>query len=225
MPEVVKLFDKVVLLMYETSADAAKAFVRVQEHYECQDDDFRGKTFTLGEFREWYTDKTGQWSYYKDWQGFNVPCEKFAAFLNGSFDPLMQEEAELIELVRYLDPAFYIIGLGKDADADVLGHEVAHALYATDLKYRENVHRICAEYDADRQGIEDWKGTEALLAKLTAMGYGENVLFDECHAYLAASRDWLREQDGLDVPWELSSRLRSNLLRTLENANLDIPIK
>jgi hypothetical protein len=213
-----KVFDKVLLLNYDSSETAARAFCRVQEHYESSSSQFKGKVFTLREFREWYTDQYGQWSYYKDWQGFNVPCKMFRPFILGSFDPLLPEEQELVEMVRYLDPEYYVIATGPDADEDVIEHEIAHALYATDHEYRTNVERIFDEFHNDvfsKVYGDDPPSLTPLMDKLKSMGYNDSVIHDECHAYMAASQGWLRKQD-LRLPWELASRLRSNLLRRIE---------
>lgn len=219
-PTVTKIFDKVLLLVYEKRSDVAKAFCRVQEHYECQDAEFRGQTFTLGEFREWYTDKFGQWTYFKDWSGFNVPADQFKKFIAGSFDPLTEHEAELVKIMRYVDPAYYVIATYAKAKEDVFLHETAHALYATDPHYRSRVNLIFAELDNEiyeaKKNEEKYTTLDPLVAKLKQMGYADNVIMDEVHAYLATDQEWLREEN-IDYPRETASRLRSNLLRIVED--------
>ncbi|OGZ16930.1 MAG: hypothetical protein A3H76_05890 [Candidatus Lloydbacteria bacterium RIFCSPLOWO2_02_FULL_54_12] len=51
----------------------AMTFVRMQEYYESGSPRFRGRIFTLGEFKDWYRKERGRWSYANDWSGFNVP--------------------------------------------------------------------------------------------------------------------------------------------------------
>lgn len=213
-PEIIKVKDKILLLKYKKKSDLARAFVRVQEHYESPV--FEGKIFTIGEFRRWYADKFGTWSYYKDWTGFNVPVAMFQQFINGTFDPLTKQEKALVKIVRYLDPSYYIIAVHTTAPEDVYLHEVAHALYATDLAYREKVDQYFREYE-DERDLEDPQdpGLEPLLAKMRELGYNEKVIRDECHAYMAASSAWLNENEVL-YPIHLASRLKSNLLRAIE---------
>lgn len=72
-----KITDKINLLVFENQKELASTFVRFQEHYESPE--FAGKTFSLEEFKEWYIKnsekgrETGEFTYYEDWSGFNIP--------------------------------------------------------------------------------------------------------------------------------------------------------
>lgn len=226
MPKVEMFKDlPIVMLTYKTQNELARAFVRVQEFYESPA--FKGTIFTLGQFREWYAAKHGTWSYYKDWNGFNVPSKMFELFIRGTFDPLSKEEKALIKIVKYIGDGQYVIATHKDADNEVGEHELAHALYACDRQYRSNVDRYFKEHEDEviesirndeAEGSAAYSGPtslDKLIAKMNELGYNDTVVRDECHAYLAASTGWLRDE-GVEYPMRLASNLRSNLLRSLE---------
>lgn len=218
MPQIEKFRSSIVMLMYETQEELTRAFCRVQEHYESPE--YAGKVFTLGEYREWYARKNGSWTYFTDWDGFNVPTSAFELFIKGTFDPLTKEESELVEIVRYLGPGMYVIASYQGAPDDIREHELAHALYATDVPYRANVERYFKEHEqmmADDNPRAQYDALDGLIAKMRELGYNDKVIRDECHAYMAASQKWLREEN-ITFPSELASYLRSNLLRSLEDA-------
>jgi len=51
--------------------------LRFEEYYESPR--FKGRIFTFDEYRKWYVKnspkgkKTGRFTYYSDWSGFNIP--------------------------------------------------------------------------------------------------------------------------------------------------------
>lgn len=195
--EVIKVSDKITLLRYPTQEELGKAFVRLQEHYESPQ--YKGKIFTLGEYRRWYADRFGAWTYYSDWSGFNMPGDNFKPFLDGLFDPLSAEETQLVELFRGKQGPFYVIGTSVGASADVLPHELCHALWATNKKYVMDVRAAIKA-----SGIS-LKKIHKLLSE--TLGYHQSVIEDETQAYICASSDWLKEH-GVDVPAELVQLLQ-----------------
>ena len=176
-------------VIYDTQENLGKALCRFQEHYESPE--FRGKVFTLGQFREWYCQFRGAWTYYQDWSGFNFPSSNLFEFRRGSFDPLTPEESEFFELVRYRRDKFYIIGTSEDCAADIIPHERLHALWYTNDEYNEKVNEYLSTMypSVYRPIIEHFK----------KLGYHEAVHMDELHAYLGASMDYLKECK-LDTP-------------------------
>ncbi|MEK7106247.1 MAG: ABC transporter ATP-binding protein, partial [Patescibacteria group bacterium] len=56
----------------------ASTFLRFQEHYESPK--FRGQFFSLEEFMDWYAEEYGNFTYYKDWTGFNIPSYILKSF-------------------------------------------------------------------------------------------------------------------------------------------------
>jgi hypothetical protein len=172
-------------------------FLRFQEHYESPN--FSGKTFTLSDFKNWYrsTQEHGQFSYYTDWAGFNLPSYVLSPFYKGAFSPLSPaEEALLSRLPRSSGEKYYVIATAGEIDSGVLRHELAHGLYYTNTEYR-------AEVDSVLESVN----LAPVERFLDEAGYAQQVFKDECHAYLG---------DSLD---ELSSFLREADLTSYEEVN------
>ena len=167
----------------------ARCFCRFQEHFESPK--FRGKVFTLGEFREWYKEsqgEDGQFSYYQDWNGFNIPSYVFDAFKRGLFDPLTEDEQYLLNLFKDKDYEFYVIGTHSGDDKESLRHEMCHALYYLNSEYKKEVQEYLVNFDLRK--LNKW---------LLEMGYCEEVLLDECHAYLASDSTYLKKDHGIVI--------------------------
>jgi hypothetical protein len=159
------------LLRFKTQYELAATFLRVQEHYESPK--FHGRIFSLEQYMDWYAARYGDFTYYKDWSGFNVPSTAFATFYRGKFDPLSEKEKQLLRLFENLRDRFYVIGIHESGAKSTLAHELAHALFFTDSAYRDAVRAAMRGYD-----------TSALERKLAEVGYGKHVIPDEVQAYL-----------------------------------------
>lgn len=115
----------------------ASTFLRFQEYYESPK--FRGKFFSLEEFMDWYAEECGNFSYYQDWGGFNIPSSILKPFRVGKFDPLSTKENLFLKLFEKIQEPFYIIGVVKPFDLTTLKHEFVHGLFYTDEAYRDRV--------------------------------------------------------------------------------------
>jgi hypothetical protein len=174
-----KITTGINLLRFNTQRDLASTFLRFQEHYESPR--FRGKVFTLEEYKEWYTQnspegrKTGEFTYYDDWDGFNIPSYVLTPFYQGKFDPLSRKEKTLLELLEEESKKFYVIGVfGEPKRAEVtLKHEIGHGLFYTSPSYKEEVLRLTKQFDLRKLKRE---------LQSTA-GYHPDVMEDEIHAY------------------------------------------
>ncbi len=177
-------------LNFPTQQGLASTLLRFQEHYESPQ--FREKIFSLDEFQRWYTAnstngrKTGKFTYYDDWGGFNFPSYVLDPFYRGLFDPLSKPERFFLD--RFEDKAetkFYVIGTFGDGDA--LEHEIAHGLFYIDEKYKAKTLRVLASMDQeDRTKISNFLRDEA--------GYHNEVIDDEIHAYLATDQDYFTDE-------------------------------
>jgi hypothetical protein len=177
-----EIMPRVYHLEFPTSRELAGTFMRVQEHYESAE--FHGKVFTKAEFLAAYAKVPhGSYSNYYNWDGFNVPFSAFARFYAGEFDPLDASEKALLKLVSGLH-AEYVIGTVKGGGA--LRHERAHALYATNPRYRAEARTLLKS--ADLAGIS---------AMLKRLAYHSSVWEDEAHAWLGAPAEDLKAE-GLD---------------------------
>lgn len=161
----------------DSQEELGLTFMRFQEYYESPNPDFKGKIFTQGQLRKWYSESYGTNTYHHDWTGFNIPSSVLTPFKDGLFDPLTDQENHLLELFRYRNDNFYIIGA---QNAATLRHELSHALYASNEKYRNEINRFLKH---NRQKIK--KASKYILDK----GYCEEVLFDELQAYITDNED------------------------------------
>ncbi len=191
--------DKVHLLTFQTQLEVTSTFLRFQEHYESPK--FAGMVFSLDEYKEWYVKnspngiKTGEFTYYADWSGFNIPGEILKPFYEGKFHPLSEAEQIILDMFKDEENPFYIIGVHKESKSfeKLLQHETAHGLYFTNLEYKQKVLEIISRYDT----------TEVREKLLESGGYGENVLDDEVHAYSISGGKSL----GANIPEELSKEM------------------
>lgn len=161
--------------------DLAMTFVRMQEWYESPK--FHHRNFSLEEFMRWYSKKygKGQFTYPKDWSGFNIPSTAFEAVIEMA--DLSKVEMDLFFALEHMGvlsesdtlggpKPFYLIGTKKGADPEDLKHEIAHGRFFVSDRYRRAVLRALRRCD-----------TRPLEAVLLKKGYGRWTLKDEVHAY------------------------------------------
>lgn len=200
--------EKIYLLVFDTQENLAKTFLRFQEHYECPK--FKDKVFTLDEFKEWYVEQKGSFSYYSDWNGFNIPSRVLDLFRQGKFDLLTKEENKFLEAFDTAKDPYYIIGIHKEGEHGTLTHEIAHALFTVDPTYKTQVLSTIAEYDI--------KDIEAELREKS--GYHEDVIKDEVHAYAIDSGAKLATR----IPFGLRERLRAHFARACQRNAVDFDV-
>lgn len=152
-------------------------FMRFQEYYESPNPEFRGKIFTLGQLRRWYSETHGSNSYHSHWVGFNFPSSVLKPFKDGLFDPLTSEEQGLLHLLKYRGDDFYIIGAQTSS---ILRHELSHALYASNTNYKNEIDNFLTK---NKKKIV--KPSKYILNK----GYSKHVLYDELQAYITDNDD------------------------------------
>ena len=186
---------KIFLLRFKTRREQNSTFLRFQEHYESPL--FRGKIFTLAEYRKWYTKWKGKFSYYSDWSGFNIPSYVLKPFYDGKFNPLSEKEKKLLKLFEKKKGDFYIIGVFGNLRTSALKHEVAHGLFYTNKEYRKKVLRVLRKCDLKK-----------MKKRLKVKGYDDSVLEDEINAYAVYSFGIFQ----LNFPSGLEEELRSLFL-------------
>jgi hypothetical protein len=152
-------------------------FMRFQEHYESSNPEFKGKVFTLGSLKKWYSETYGANTYHQHWVGFNFPSYVLNPFKAGLFDPLTTEETRLLDLFRYRQDRFYIIGAQTNS---ILRHELSHALYASNAKYRQEI---------DNFILQNKSKLKKTIKYILDKGYCKDVLNDEIQAYITDNED------------------------------------
>lgn len=166
---------------FDTQYELASTFLRFQEHYESPK--FRGKIFSLERFMDWYAKQKGNFTYYQDWHGFNLPSSAFVPFMKGAFDPLLEKEKRLLKILAKEKGRFYIIATFRGDAPDTLDHELCHALYFLDDEYRRGVLQILKGKDV-----------RPVHGYLEMKGYHRAVWADETNSYLATDFAWLKRK-------------------------------
>lgn len=174
-------------------SDVARIVVRPQVHYDNKE--FKGKIFSLDEFKKYYSgDK--EFTYYYDWNGFNMPDNAIKKFLDGKFNPLSPEEKWLMDNIRdNVDTSnpYYILGYSND-DKPTVNHERAHALYYLSPEYKKEADGIVDSIPKSELGT--------LNEFLRVRNYHPSVYEDEMQAYLMADKDYLIKYNGWSPVYE-----------------------
>jgi len=162
---------RILYIDFPTQYLMASTFLRFQEHYESPQ--FSGRVFSLEEYMDWYAKENGNFTYFLDWSGFNIPSRVFRPFREGKFKALSAREEALIDLLANVPEPFYVIAT-YCGGSGALSHEIVHGLYHCDGRYQDLVRGVMDGHLSDAQKF--WK----LLKK---MGHHPSVHHDETNAY------------------------------------------
>lgn len=186
-------------LNFPDQKDLASTFLRFQEFYESPE--FKGKIFTLEEYKKWYISnskkgqKTGEFTYYEDWSGFNIPSDILSPFYESKFNPLSEKEEWLLNLFKSKkNEKFYVLGtFGEEKKS--LTHEIAHGLFHVNSEYSTKINNLL-----DKMPSEEKTNIHKILSE--SGGYHEDVWNDETQAYLISGLEKLKKY-GLDISQDL----------------------
>lgn len=207
--------DRIVHFHFEKQYDLIADFIRLQEFYESPLKGIRGELFTLDEFMDAYAEANGNFTYFTDWLGFNVPGNIVIKFRDVFYGDMRPREWGLLSSIDHKnkfiyrrDPQFYVIGTCKNFK--YVNHELAHAYYYLAPAYKDAQDAVTASMDPEMKA--------KVAVKLVEMGYTEDVIDDEIQAYfstdeavIVASRFGLEVDDVRD----LRERYNSNFLAIL----------
>lgn len=175
--------------------DRAMTFCRVQEFYESPNSDFCGKDFSIWDYMKWYSEEYGRgFSYGSDWSGFNIPfdvlelCYRNIQKFETPYDAVMYKIYWQIQTMKGNGKA-YVIG-AANMEGDTFKHEVCHALFYTNKKYKTLVNEITDEIPT--------KHYKVFKKNLIEMGYTDKVVVDEIQAYLTFGHDYEKFNKGVD---------------------------
>jgi hypothetical protein len=224
MPPIVEEPIKgVIHVIYNAQLTLTKAFMRLQEFYESplgdHNGNFQGRYFTRDDFKKAYaescgtTTKWGDFSYYTDWNGFNVPGHIVDDFMDKFSHDIDFMEEYLFDAIRENRPTdgspYCVIGTWL-GDEDCIDHELAHAMWYLHPEYRNGAAFLAGGFEDDF--------VKAVFDQLEEDGYARSVRRDEMNAYLATNtmietHHWL----GLDeYPWDKILHLQIYFTQTLE---------
>ncbi len=193
-------------LQFYSRRELGMTFLRYTEFYESKFDHIRGQKFTLVEQMAAYTKDSGKddWTYTTDWSGYNIPTSVIHEVRtlgirdHNHYDSLMDAVFELIQAQTLGKPS-YLIGTSTSAEVSTLDHELTHALWYLNQKYRDSVIIAMGDH-LDAMSL--------LTDKLVEAGYPDKVIWDEINAYLTT---------GLhDSFWEVDRELLLPLQRDLQ---------
>lgn len=192
--EIIAKSKHVVQITLPEGKELAAALMRFQEYYESQHPDIKGKIFTVGYLKSKGASPKKNINLYCGgtnidalWGGYNFPDYVLEPFIKGLFDPLTPVEQDIVEALRYRQDKFYVIGISKDYEV-AIDHEECHALYYLSDEYRKAVQNTLNKIDLTN-----------FNKMLKSWGYAEDVLIDECHAYISADYDWIFSDNEKDV--------------------------
>ena len=205
-PKVLLPFSRVIHVVYPDQETLAKKFMRLQEFYESALPGFRGRHFTREEFKKAYAKDRGipRFTYYTDWAGFNVPGRVVNKFMKVfTPDPV---ECNLLKLIDENKPSrgrYYVIGTYHSDHPSTIEHELSHAFWELDSKYRSNAERLITSLPLDFYGR---------MIEVLREVYCQEVLDDEVTAYLSTGTmtDLVRLMGDVDLPWHAILRFQQN---------------
>lgn len=166
--------NQIFLVTSDSPTELGKAFVRIQEFYESPYKQFRRRHFTLERFKEFYVKEFGGWTYYSDFQGFNVPSNVFWKWLARYQKKLTPDEKALSALLKTdaMPMDFYLIG-ALSKDVGTINHEISHALF-----------HLYPSYGMTMQDLLKGKDVSGVRKYLKAHMYAEPQMLDEMIAYM-----------------------------------------
>lgn len=159
--------------------DRAMLFWRVQEFYESPNKKFRDSSFSVWDYAKWYAGKyEGSFSYPADFVGFNLPLvvAKKCYEVNDLETPYDREMRAIVESLFVNGGRQYIIGTDS-LKGDTFEHEMAHAMYYTDMVYRNEMDGVT---DSLPKAVAD-----RLKRNIRKIGYHSSVVKDEIQAYMS----------------------------------------
>jgi len=176
--EVNEIHPRVILLKFESQYEIASTMMMLQEYYESPYDNIFRKIVSYEEYMDTYAKDTGNFTYFSDWSGFNIPgniVRDYIDFKSFEEDYIWNKEKQLFEIIKpYIqkyNEDFYVIAIHKETD---IKHELAHALYYLNKEYKERINKVInkrLKYFKDKK------------KKLLKMGYRIDMIDDEQQAY------------------------------------------
>jgi hypothetical protein len=163
------------LWIADSQYEVTSTMLRAQECYESPGKDFQDKVFSLEDFMDWYAQTYGNFTYYRDWSGFNLPIsyiKKLSKFKNKT-----KKEKALLESVKDIRKGYLIAIYKQDPEKlETFYHEFSHNLFNLNKEYTflSTVH----VYNHLTKKI-----LERVYKSLKNNGYCDKVLMDEIVAF------------------------------------------
>ncbi len=207
---VYELIPQVFYFHFKTQDSLGRTFLRPQEYFESPK--FKGQIFSTEEFEVWYKTTTpdGTFTYYEQWTGFNFPSWVLDPFFDGRFRNISEREQAILDFLKEKRRPFYVVASFERPPQDrfkllrVLRHEISHALYYFDPRYRSQVDAILAAAPQDQMKI-------LYNYLIEVKGYNTSVVIDEEHAFLLTLWQQLFDKANIS-PKEVESTILKLLI-------------
>ncbi len=180
--KVKEIYPGLLLYTFPNQFELSHTFFRLQEFYESHIKKIRGKFFTYEDIITYYAydqKKKPAFTYFEDWNGFNVPGNIVGDFEDLFYDDLTKKEIDMLIAInkRTLeDNNHYLIGV-VEGEEETMKHEVAHGLYYLNKEYKDEMNYLIKQLPK--------KMVDRFKKQLKELGYCNKVMKDEIHAYLA----------------------------------------
>jgi len=182
--------NNIIYLTFPTQKELTLTMCRPQEFYECNSSKLCGKVFSFETLIDHYIDKSGHLSYFSYWSGFNLPSHVLEEFFS-KFDLNIREQKLRQATASYKNKLYYVIATKKD-DKITLDHELVHAHYYLNPKYKQEANILVKHMRDDLR--------KQLTKVLKEMGYSSKVIIDEINAYMSTSGiKYLKNELDLEI--------------------------
>lgn len=174
------LGPKIYGINFPTQYALCSTFMRLQEFYESPINGIRDHFFTLEQYMDAYAASRGNFTYTKDWIGFNVPGTVIRKFFETFGHDLLEKEKRLQATIQHLlddSGRFYLIGTFGIADA--MNHEMAHGFWHVSNNYKQGMRDLIEALPK--------KEYAHLRECIKAKHYADNVVDDELQAFMSTS--------------------------------------
>jgi hypothetical protein len=162
---------------------------RVQEYYESNKPNLKDKLFDTFQFLKEMMDTDGKIDYFSFWNGFNIPGHIYMDWLQLDGNKYTEYEWNMYQEIQNLvdmEKPFYIIASVTD-DWKTDEHEIAHAMYYLNIKYRKEVNQLISEMSPHKKLY--------IFSTFFKMGYSKDVYDDELNAWFSTSKKKELEKD------------------------------
>jgi hypothetical protein len=192
-----QLDGKVMSLIFKSKKEMALSMMRIAEFYESPHSNIKGKYFTHEDILDTYSSEDGDFEYMNYYEGFNVPKVNTEGFRYFFHEKLTKREEYILLLLRNSDVKYLIATM--EGDVDTLDHELAHARFALDPEYNQQIQKVIYSIPKD---------VYALLQFDLLQNYDMDVIDDEIQAYLQTAPMEELEETFPSFNWHELEQLR-----------------
>ncbi len=177
--KVVQIASDITLLIFPNRKELTLSMYRIQEFYESPFVSLREHYFTFDDFLDAYALPDGTVDYFSKWGGFNVPAKITDKFYGVFKYGLTSRENAVLAAAN----STYLIAIPEGDPDNALEHELAHAYWATDKKYKQKAKAWM------KVALEPYR--ERIYTALLKEEYPDvqEILEDEMHAYVLTSSE------------------------------------